>query len=107
MNQNITKLLSEFLGTFVFLFTILQSGRFSSSSSPSLQPWVIVSGLLVAIFAFGSYSGGHFNPAVSTMLYVADDVNVNTLGNLSGYIVAQVVAGCLAFWVFKKLNTSA
>jgi glycerol uptake facilitator-like aquaporin len=97
------KLVGEFLGTFVFLFAILQSGLYQIGSSPAIQPFVIVIGLLVAIFMFGSISGGHFNPAVSVMLALRGDEQVNTGIKLISVILAQVLGGMSAFYVRNML----
>ena len=97
--MNTNHLLVEFMGTFVFLFVIMQSGKFGH-----VQPFVIASGLLVAVLMFGSISGGHFNPAVSTMLYVNGDVNVPTLTILALYVVVQVAGGLSAASLTKYLK---
>jgi len=84
-------LLAEFLGTFFFLSIILNSvflGDFA--------PIAIAIGLLSAIYFAGKVSGGHFNPAVSIMMYVK--------GKLEGdlailYISAQVLGGLMALMV--------
>lgn len=81
-------LLAEFLGTFFFLSIILNSvflGDFA--------PIAIAIGLLAAIYFGGKVSGGHYNPAVSIMMYVK--------GKLTGdltvlYIAAQIVGALLA-----------
>lgn len=76
----------EFIGTFVFLLVILVVG----------QPIPIVIGLLAAIYAFGSISGGHMNPAVSTMMLVKGDIDVMTY---ILYVIAQVLGGlCALLW---------
>jgi len=75
--------LSEFIGTFVFLLVILVVG----------QPIPIVIGLLAAILAFGNISGGHMNPAVSTMMLVKGDIDVVTY---LLYIIAQILGGLAA-----------
>lgn len=79
--------LGEFIGTFVFLLVILVVG----------QPIPIVVGLLAAILAFGNLSGGHFNPAVSTMMLAKGDISV---GVYLMYVVAQVLGGlaALTWW---------
>ena len=97
------KLIGEFLGTFVFLFAILQSGMYQIGNSPAIQPFVIVIGLLVAIFMFGSISGGHFNPAVSVMLSLRGDEQVNTTMKLASVIAAQVLGGIAAYHLRKQL----
>lgn len=78
--------LGEFIGTFVFLLVILAVG----------QPIPIVIGLLGAIYAFGNISGGHMNPAVTTMMLAKGDIDVLTFFL---YIIAQVLGGLAAlFW---------
>ena len=84
------KYIAEFIGTFVFLTVILKSGNFGNA-----QPFVIVSGLLAAILMGGAISGGHFNPAVSAMMYAQDSSAFNGK-DLSGYVVAQVLGALTA-----------
>lgn len=79
----IAAVLGEFIGTFVFLLVILVVG----------QPIPIVVGLLAAILAFGNLSGGHFNPAVSTMMLAKGDISV---AQYVLYVVAQVLGGLAA-----------
>jgi len=83
--------LGEFIGTFVFLLVILVVG----------QPIPIVVGLLAAILAFGNLSGGHFNPAVSTMMLAKGDINVT---QYVLYVLAQVLGGlaALLWWTMTS-----
>ena len=53
-------LIAECLGTALFFSCILSYG----------DPIPIAVGLLAAIYAFGKVSGGHFNSAVSFMMYL-------------------------------------
>lgn len=79
----LSAVLGEFIGTFVFLLVILVVG----------QPIPIVVGLLAAILAFGNLSGGHFNPAVSTMMLAKGDISVV---QYALYVIAQVLGGLAA-----------
>lgn len=82
----LSAVLSEFIGTFIFLLVILVVG----------QPIPIVIGLLAVIYAFGSISGGHMNPAVSTMMLVKGDIDVMTY---ILYVIAQILGGlCALLW---------
>lgn len=83
--------LSEFIGTFVFLLIILTVG----------QPIPIAAGLLASILAFGGISGGHFNPAVSTMMLLKGDI---AMSSYIFYIIAQVFGGlaALMWWSSTK-----
>lgn len=80
-------LLVEFIGTFFFLTVILATG----------EAVPIGLALLTAIYFGGKISGGHFNPAVSTMMAIKGAIS---LEKFIGYIVAQVLGGVVAlmFW---------
>lgn len=76
-------LITEFIGTFVFLSVILAVG----------QPIPIVVALLAAIYFGGSISGGHFNPAISTMMMVKGALSTE---KYIGYVIAQILGGLVA-----------
>ena len=80
----------EFIGTFIFLFIILQQG----------QPIPIAVGLLAVIYAFGNISGGHFNPAVTIMMGANGSVNMKTS---MVYILAQILGGLCALLLYKQI----
>tara|TARA_B100000524_G_scaffold118010_1_gene57859 strand:- start:289 stop:546 length:258 start_codon:yes stop_codon:yes gene_type:complete len=73
----------EFIGTFIFLSIILKVG----------EPIPIAVGLLAVIYFGGAISGGHFNPAVSVMMYLKEAI---TLTDLPIYVIAQVIGGVAA-----------
>lgn len=81
----------EFIGTFVFLSVILSHGK---------DPWAIATALLTAIYFGGAISGGHFNPAVSFMMYLSKSIDMS---KLLGYIVVQLLGGTAALY-FSKLK---
>lgn len=87
----LTAIISEFIGTFVFLLVILVVG----------EPIPIVVGLLASIYAFGKISGGHMNPAVSTMMFAKGDISFDTLVM---YVIAQILGGlsALMWWNFTS-----
>ena len=87
------KYLVEFLGTFIFLSVILTSG----------QAIPIVLALLTAIHLGGSVSGGHFNPAVSTMMFLKGNL---ATADLPLYVLAQVAGGVAALYFVKLLKKS-
>ena len=78
----------EFIGTFVFLAVILNTG----SAIP------IGAALATAIFFGGDISGGHFNPAVSLMMYINKSISTN---QFITYIVAQCLGGICALMLYK------
>jgi aquaporin Z len=90
--------LVEFLGTFVFLYIILESSGYATT-----QPFVIALGLLAAILMFGAVSGGHFNPAVTCMFWAKGTPGLEPIG----YIIAQVAGGLAAYGAHKYITNNA
>ena len=86
--MNVHGIFAEFIGTFIFLFVILQYG----------QPIQIAIALLAAIYVFGNISGGHFNPAVSIMMGVDKKI---TPVETCLYVFAQIVGGLCAILVHQ------
>jgi aquaporin Z len=87
----IPAIFAEYVGTFVFLLVILVAGK----------PIPIALSLLTVILIFGSVSGGHMNPAVSTMMFMKGDINSITF---AVYVVAQVLGGLTALSVWKSMK---
>jgi aquaporin Z len=78
----------EFFGTFLFLSVIL------ATSSPVL----IALALLAVILMGGAISGGHFNPAISIMMWAKGDVSLMTA---LAYIGLQCCGGLAALGAYK------
>jgi aquaporin Z len=81
-------LVAEFIGTLFFLSIIL-----NVVNDSSIGVIAIAVGLLAAIYMVGGVSGGHFNPAVSIMMFMK--------GNLPAdmtilYIIAQIIGALSA-----------
>jgi aquaporin Z len=90
-NMAVKAILAEFMGTFFFLSVIL-----NAVADVAFGPIAVAIGLLAAIYFGGKVSGGHFNPAVSIMMYVK--------GKLTGdltilYISAQIIGALCALVV--------
>ena len=87
--QKMSPYLAEFIGTLFFLFVILFTG----------QALPIGLALMIVILILGKFSGGHFNPAVTIMMVVA-----NKLSSIDAapYIIAQVLGGLVALFIYKK-----
>ena len=60
------KLGVEFIGTFFLVLTV----GMAVATAGSLAPLAIGSVLMVMVFAGGHVSGGHYNPAVSTAVFL-------------------------------------
>ena len=100
------KFFAEMLGTFVFLAVIITSGHATTRSKDALT-WIKIGlALAIAILLVGFVSGGHLNPAVSFMLYLNNDIQIEALGV---YIIGQLVGATLAYFYYiflKKFYTN-
>lgn len=84
------KFFVELIGTFVFLSVIIKTG----SAIP------IAIALASVIYFGGDISGGHFNPAVSFMTYLNDNLFTGT--DLASYVIAQLLGASLALFYYKS-----
>jgi aquaporin Z len=83
------RLVVEFIGTFFLVFTV----GMAVANAGDLAPLAIGSALMVMIFAGGHISGGHYNPAVSTAVFLRGKMSQNEYG---AYVVTQIVGGVVA-----------
>lgn len=83
------KYLAELLGTMILVALGTGAVVFAGTS---YGPWPIAIGfgiaLMAGIYAFGSISGGHFNPAVSLAAAINRRI---TWREFVGYVVAQII----------------
>jgi aquaporin Z len=87
------KLVVEFIGMFLFLFTVGMATESANKSGALLSPIAIGSALMVLVFAGGHVSGGHYNPAVSTAVFIRGKIKT---GEYGAFIVIQFIAAVLA-----------
>lgn len=96
------RLLAEVAGTFVLVFAVVGTALFSagfSSGEGGLNvgfegvALALGLGVVVAAYAFGPISGGHFNPAVTIGAAVAGRFSWR---EVPGYLIAQIVGAVLA-----------
>ena len=91
-----TKLISETIGTFFLLLTVVGSGIMGENLTENKAIILLANsiatafGLIVLIWTFSPYSGAHFNPVVSIVMML--------LGKLTKYeailfILCQVIGG--------------
>jgi aquaporin Z len=98
MDSLIKKFIAEILGTFVFLGVIITVvNKKSLQFSEVTNSFKIGLSLTIAICLFGSVSGGNFNPAVSLMLYLNNQLTRN---ELFVYILGQIIGALLAYYIF-------
>jgi aquaporin Z len=93
------KLVVEFLGMFLFVFTVGMATN--KAGAGALAPLAIGSVLMVIVFAGGHVSGGHFNPAVSTAVFLRGRMASN---EFLAYIATQFVAAILAGLVVRYVG---
>ena len=86
------KYIVEFIVTFFFVSGAIFGGAIGASLA-----------LMVMIYAGGHISGAHYNPAVTTAMYIRKKV---TTAELPGYYIAQflggVIAASLTYYVFER-----
>merc|ERR1719183_3008669 len=92
------KLTSEFLGTYILVLTVglnvlgeSKAGAFS-----------IAAALMCMIFALGSVSGAHFNPAVTLAIAYSGRDLISSRDALL-YACAQVCGGTLAAFTYMQM----
>jgi aquaporin Z len=85
------KLAVEFIGMFLFVFTVGMATN--KAGAGALAPLAIGSILMVMVFAGGHVSGGHFNPAVSTAVFLRGRMAKD---EFAAYVATQLTAAVLA-----------
>ena len=85
-NSKLLVCLYEMMGTALFVYCVLASGG---------NVFAVIMGLFAAIIIFGGYTGGHFNPAVTLGVYVANGHHFKNLIFLI-LITASQFAGAAA-----------
>ena len=91
-NRIAPKLLAEFIGTFAFVFIGAGAAAVIGDGVglPGIAAIAFAHGLTVMVFAYGSVSGGHMNPAVTVGVLAAGAMGV---GEAVGYIISQLIGG--------------
>ena len=92
------KLVVEFIGTFFLVLTV----GLAVANAGDLAPLTIGAALMVMVFAGGHISGAHFNPAISTAVYLRGKMASSQ--EYGAYVVTQLVAGVIAALVVIALG---
>lgn len=82
------KYVVEFLGTFLFLSVFLATG----------SPLLVAMSLLAVMLMGSAISGGHFNPAISVMMWANGAIHFK---DMFLYTASQVVGGLAALGIYK------
>jgi aquaporin Z len=94
------KLLVEFIGTFFLVFTV----GMAVANAGDLAPLAIGAALMVMVFAGGHISGAHYNPAVSTAVFLRGKMESN---EYAAYVVTQILGGIVAALIVIVLDYDA
>jgi aquaporin Z len=90
----VPRLVAEAFGTFVLVFSVVGAALYSSSNTGYLGVALAIGlGVMIAAYAVGSISGGHFNPAVTLGVAAAGRMPWR---DVLPYIAAQLVGGIVA-----------
>jgi len=93
-----TKLISETIGTLFLLLIVVGSGIMGENLTENKAVVLLANsiatafGLIVLIWTFGSYSGAHFNPAVSILMMFLGKL---TKQDMLFYVFCQLIGGVL------------
>ena len=85
------KYLAEFLGTLFFVYVILTTGN----------AFAIGLALALVILLSSKISGGHINPVVSLLMWISNKL---TTTDIIYYIIAQILGGLLALYIYNLIN---
>jgi len=94
------KLLSEFLGTFILVLTV----GLNVLSGSAAGAFSIAASLMCMIFALGTVSGAHFNPAVTAAIILSGRGKCPPAEGAM-YMLVQIIGGiCAAFTYSAMMN---
>jgi len=97
-------MLSEFMGTFFFVFTCLCAG---DANIAGYAGFAVATALAALVFAYGSISGGHLNPAVTMAIMCSGRKKMNASDGAK-YMFCQFLgaaaAGGLSVWTLGEAS---
>jgi len=94
-----SRLLSECLGTYFLVLTVGLNVLGNSAAAV----WSIAAALMCMIFALGSCSGAHFNPAVTFAIVCSGRGKCKPLDGLA-YACVQILSGVAAAYTYSALE---
>lgn len=94
-------LAAELIGTFALAYVVLNSATAKATAGNSFYGLAIGLTVTAMALAFGSVSGGVFNPAVAVGVTV---MKLEKIANIWIYLVANFAAGALAAAAFRFIN---
>ncbi len=95
-------LMAEFLFTFALCFVVLNVATAKETEGNSYFGLAIGFTVMAGAFAVGPLSGGAFNPAVAIGITV---MNLSVWANIWTFILANLLGGAAAAYVFKAAHS--
>ena len=86
----------EFIGTFFLVLTIFCAVVGHKPDDGVVPALAIGFSLMVMVYAGGHISGGHYNPAVTTAVFIRGRCDAK---DVPGYMIAQVLGGLAAAFI--------
>ena len=102
MNGHLKPALAEFVGTFTLVFIGAGAGALAGVNGGGIVGVALAHGiaLMVIVYAIGSISGAHVNPAVTISLALTNKIKWD---RAAFYIVAQLVGAAAAAYLLAYL----
>lgn len=97
----VKSLIAEFLFTFALCFVVLNVATSVETKNNSYFGWAIGFTVLFGAFSVGAISGAAFNPAVALGITI---LNLSAWSHFWIYVVANLLGGALAAFVFKAAH---
>jgi aquaporin Z len=94
----------EFIGTFFLVLTVFCAVVGHKPDDGVIPALAIGFSLMVMVYAGGHISGGHYNPAVTTAVFIRGRCDAQ---DVPGYMVAQFLGGLAAGFVATYLIKTA
>jgi len=111
-HSDASKYACELLGTYFLVLTVGMNTLTAPETGAVGAPLSVGAVLMVMIFAMGSVSGGHFNPAVTFAVYLAGSGRKRhtiSLNNAVFYMIVQMIGALLAgltyFLILRESHT--
>ena len=99
--NNLKAILAEFLGTFALAFVVLNVATSKETAGNSYYGLAIGFTVMAMAYAFGSISGGAFNPAVAVGICI---MQLAAWGDIWIYLAGCFGGGLVASLIFRMLN---
>lgn len=96
---DVSKLVSEFLGTYILVLTV-GLNVLSQSTAGAIS---IAAALMCMIYALGSVSGAHFNPAVTVAIFLRGAMKGGPV-MAAKYVAAQILGGLVASFTYGLMK---